>query len=386
MSDDTGAIVELGGAAALEMVASVLADRDGRSAKCLNCGAHNTDAYCPACGQERDTHRRSVWGLLQHLVQEIAGFDSRILRTLLALVAQPGELSVAFREGRTRRYVPALRLYLFMSLIFFVSLSATGIALLQLELATHDQKRLVADSHFNVFVVHNGKRSPMEHFTTDAKGDVYFSAPGVPRKLIGGLKADGSVHYELRTIPHFFSRIGTIKVDPQTESKIIGRVERDTKIGDNINSPLGRSIMQHVALMLRALATNPAAVNGPLTEWIPRILFVMLPLFALILACVYWRQRKQYYFVDHLIFSLNYHTFGFALLLVAAALAQVVSENAVASVVSIGLGLYLLLAMKRFYGQGWFWTCAKFASVGFVYLCFLLPTLVTILVISLWRV
>lgn len=386
MTDDTGAIAELGGATAVEMVASALVDRGDRTSKCANCGAPVTHFYCPSCGQERDTHRRSVWGLLRHLVEEIAGFDSRILRTLWALVAQPGELSVAFREGRTRRYVPALRLYLFMSLIFFVSLSATGIALLQLELAIHNQNKLVTDSHHNVIVVQGGRRSPMKHFTADDKGNVYFAAPGVSRRLISGLKADGSIHYDVRTIPHFFSRIGAIKVDSRTESKVLERVEKDTKIGDNINSPLGRSIMQHVAQILKALATNPAAVNGPLTEWIPRILFILLPMFALILAGFYWRQRKQYYFVDHLVFSLNYHTFGFALLLVAAALAQVMSENNVASIVSFGLGLYLFLAMKRFYGQGWFWTTVKFASIGFVYLCFLLPTLVTILLISLWRI
>jgi hypothetical protein len=90
--------------------------------------------------------------------------------------------------------------------------------------------------------------------------------------------------------------------------------------------------------------------------------------------------------VDHLVFSLNYHTFGFALLLAAAGLAQILSESTVASVVSIGLALYLLLAMKRFYGQNWFWTAAKFVLVGFVYVCFLLPTILTVLAISLWRI
>ena len=53
-----------------------------------------------------------------------------ILRSLLFV---PGELAVAFREGRTQRYVPALRLYLFVSLIFFVLLAISNIALMQFE-------------------------------------------------------------------------------------------------------------------------------------------------------------------------------------------------------------------------------------------------------------
>jgi hypothetical protein len=385
MPDDIGAIAEVGGAAAIELAASSLAQRGAVTEHCHNCGAPMLGAYCAVCGQERETHRRSIWGLLHNFVREIASFDSRILRTAWALVARPGELSVAFREGRARRYVPALRLYLFMSLIFFVFLSAAGIALLQLELATGSPERFVADSHHNVFVVKDGKRKPMKGFTADDKGNVYFSTQGVRRMLISGMKADGSAHYELSLKPHFFSRIGTIRVDQRTQAKIL-RIERDMKIGENINSPFGRWIMQHVTSIQKALATDPAAVNGPLTEWIPRVLFVLLPLFALILAAFYWRRRGQYYFVDHLVFSLNYHTFGFALLLVAAGLAQAVSENTVASVVSIGLGLYLLLAMKRFYSQNWFWTVTKFVFVGFVYLCFLLPTILTVLLISLWRI
>lgn len=244
-------------------------------------------AFCATCGQERETHRRSVWRLLHNFIEEIASFDSRILRTAWALVARPGELSVAFREGRTRRYVPALRLYLFMSLIFFVSLSAAGIALLQLELAVNNPVTFVTGAHHNVYMITDGKRSPMKRFTADDKGNVYFSAPGVSRRFISGLKANGSVHYNVATKPHFFSRIGAIKIDPRTESKILQRVEQDTKIGNSVNSPLGRWIMQRIASILKALATDPAAVNGPLTEWIPRVLFILLPLFALILAAFY---------------------------------------------------------------------------------------------------
>jgi len=71
------------------------------------------------------------------LFKDIASFDSRILRTAIALFAQPGELSLAFHEGRTQRYVPAVRLYLFISLIFFLFLSITSTAILQLEIDHH---------------------------------------------------------------------------------------------------------------------------------------------------------------------------------------------------------------------------------------------------------
>src|SRR5215475_1649496 len=126
MTDDLEAIAELGGAAAIEMVASALSDHGAGAQKCLNCTAPMIGPYCAACGQERDTHRRSVWGLLRNLFEEIVSFDSRILRTTLALLLEPGELPLAFREGRARRYLPAVRVYLLVSLAFFLTLSLTG--------------------------------------------------------------------------------------------------------------------------------------------------------------------------------------------------------------------------------------------------------------------
>src|SRR5580693_7964126 len=140
MTDDFEAIAELGGAAAIEMVASALVDHGTNAPKCPNCGAPLIGAFCAACGQERNTHRRSVRSLMGEFIAEVASFDSRILRTATALVARPGELSLAFQEGRPRRYVPALRLYLFVSLIFFVVLGTSNIAIMQLELVTAPEK------------------------------------------------------------------------------------------------------------------------------------------------------------------------------------------------------------------------------------------------------
>ena len=36
------------------------------------------------------------------------------------------------------------------------------------------------------------------------------------------------------------------------------------------------------------------------------------------------------------------------------------------------LALYLLLSLKRFYGQGWGKTCLKFVAIGFIYPVFFL--------------
>src|SRR4051812_22733310 len=128
---DTGA--ETGGAAAMELAVEASLERGGRIVPCGNCAAPVLGNYCGQCGQAVDTHRRSALHLLRDLLTDIASFDSRVLRTIRGLFLQPGELPAAFREGRTQRYVPPIRLYLFISLIFFLFLSLTNIAIMQLE-------------------------------------------------------------------------------------------------------------------------------------------------------------------------------------------------------------------------------------------------------------
>ena len=96
------------------------------------------------------------------------------------------------------------------------------------------------------------------------------------------------------------------------------------------------------------LASDPAALNGPLTTWIPRVLFLLLPLYALLLALFYVRQRKKFYLVDHFVFSLNFHTFAFALLTIAVFAAQVFDADLVAWFTSLGLlAVYGFIALKR---------------------------------------
>src|SRR4051794_31677888 len=105
------AILESGAAASIEYAAARLVEQGGKPGKCANCGAPLVGPYCAMCGQERNVHHRSVKHLVHDLVSDLANWDSRILRTAKALLFQPGELPLAFHEGRTRRYVPALRLY-----------------------------------------------------------------------------------------------------------------------------------------------------------------------------------------------------------------------------------------------------------------------------------
>jgi hypothetical protein len=374
--------LESGGAAALEMAVAAALERGSKIIPCRNCGAPVLGVYCGQCGQPVETHRRSVLSLLHDLIKDIASWDTRILRTVRALFLQPGELALAFREGRTQRYVPPVRLYLFVSLIFFLTLSVTHIAIMQLELTT-TTKRYFTDGSGRVLEERNGDTEVLEGLKTDNRGIVIAdrSTEGRYNDLVG-TKPDGSVKKGLDMSPHFFTRPADHRVSPDLR-KILDENEKwiDASPGARLKL-FGAD--RNPKRLLETLASDPSAINNPLTEWIPRVLFILLPAFALLLAAFYWRQRMEFYFVDHLVFSLNAFSFAFAVILLAIGLAQISGGGKAVSLALAATCLHLFLAMKRFYRQSWGWTAVKFISISLVSGVFLLgPALIGIILAAL---
>ncbi|MGD0866487.1 MAG: DUF3667 domain-containing protein [Rhizomicrobium sp.] len=372
--------------AAIEVAASALADHGHETGTCHNCAVPTIGPFCAVCGQERDTHRRSVFNLLRDLIEDIVSFDSRILRTAQALLLEPGELPKAFREGRTIRYMPALRLYFFVSLAFFLILSMTGIALLQIEVTATPMK-IVRDAGGHYFMP-NAAYDPGDRDTHMFKPMIEIAKERATRP--GGL-------FNFSTTFHFFSRIGAYRSTLTSAQKAqiaedesfhvvvvpLHGAKNAKKADIERAQKMGGEIKKSIYSGIGRIAADPAALNGPMTTWIPRILFLLLPLYAFVLAAFYWRQRKKFYLVDHLIFSLSVHTFLFAVLIVDVGLAQLMSADIVAWLTLIALGVYIFIAMKRFYEQGWIWTATKFAAISFVYSTFFLaPALAAVISLS----
>jgi hypothetical protein len=339
--------LETGGAAAMELAVEASLERGGKIAPCRNCAAPVLGNYCGACGQAVDTHRRSVIHLLHDLLTDIISFDSRVLRTLRALFLQPGELPMAFREGRVQRYVPPIRLYLFVSLIFFLFLSVTNIAMVQLEAGPPTSQ-------------HSERGEPAD--PDDSKISI------------------GKLDWRF----HFFTH--TMTARPQLPASVRQAIDHDKAFVTKSSTPDNSRRLIGVA---EILASEPAAINRPLTDWIPRILFILLPGFAFVLALFYWRQRRDFFFVDHLVFSLSIHSFMFATFLVAIALAQYLNGGRMFMIAVGAIWVYLILAMRRFYRQSWGWTVTKFVLVSMVYgIVFLLPAVTAIFaftLMDLWR-
>ncbi len=77
------------------------------------------DRYCAHCGQAAVGD-----GTFRSFVEQFLGdyftFDSKIIRSVRPLLLSPGYLTAEYLAGRRARYIPPLRMFLFLSVLFFL--------------------------------------------------------------------------------------------------------------------------------------------------------------------------------------------------------------------------------------------------------------------------
>lgn len=88
--------------------------------RCKNCGSRLTGPFCSECGQKNVDLERPLRTLVREIVEETFDLDGRAWRTVKALFRHPGLLTREFLAGKRRIYTSPLRLYLFISVAFFI--------------------------------------------------------------------------------------------------------------------------------------------------------------------------------------------------------------------------------------------------------------------------
>ncbi len=116
----------------------------------------------------------------------------------------------------------------------------------------------------------------------------------------------------------------------------------------------------------------------------PKMMFVIVPGFALLLKGLYWRQRRLY--VEHLIFALHVHVCWYVLFMFDVLLRPVVDpaleagQFTVLAVLALivfiptqlAIPVYLFMAMRYVYGQSRLVTFLKFFALNLGYMLLLL--------------
>jgi len=274
-------------------------------------GAPLSGRYCSACGQRREPPLHSLWHFCQVAAEDLTHADSRVWRTLLALLLQPGYLTREFLAGRRARFLPPLRLYLVLSVVFFLWASA---------------------SH--------------------------------PRLEVVTLDEHGAHHTELAGRTGTVTPLSPARPGESAEARA-ERLCHDANYDGPWRARIGPLVPQ---LCRKAVIDNGRALREAFLHNVPRAMFVFLPLLAGAMMLMYWRPR--HYYIEHLLLFVHYHAFVFVALMLEWLIERPLP--ALEPIVSLVFGLYipwyLFRSMRVVYGQGRALTFAKFLGLAFFYL------------------
>ncbi len=135
---------------------------------------------------------------------------------------------------------------------------------------------------------------------------------------------------------------------------------------------VGKKFGRRFAAGLRKLSSNPQLFFDELHDHTPQVVFLLLPIFALLLKLVYFRSKS--YYIEHLIFSFYFHSFVYFILMAIVLLKSTAWPPVTdyADVLFLTIPLNLFQGMKRVYRQSGGKTFMKFSLLTIAYVCILI--------------
>jgi hypothetical protein len=303
---------------------------------CANCHAGLTGEYCAACGQRHEPHVHSVRHFAGEAFESISHADSRLWRTLAYLLYRPGFLTREFFRGKRVSYLPPFRLYLVISVLFFLVIGTPENGSAVVDTGTPAERSAALEAAAEELEGHKiaeSLRKRAEAEAAKAKEAKSFEAPKPP-----GLQRANAVTEFCKEFD------GPV---PQGNERYAGIKGMCAKIEEDSGAELLRSVVHNI----------------------PRAMFVFLPLLALVMKLLYWRPKR--YYVEHLLFLIHNHAFVFLVLGLLALAGRVPLLKEYMGWPSfaawIYMGWYMYRGMRNVYGQRRGLTVAKYFALGFAY-------------------
>ena len=351
-----GGLVTAGGRVLREDATPALPSAE--SPDCLNCGTLLKGQYCGNCGQRSRSRLISLWELISDAFGDLFEIDSRLWQTLVPLMIRPGQLTHDYLQGRRARYMPPFRMYLVLSLLFFV-------------VAFFDPREELG----LLF-------EPEPEQTSGTAADVEIAVPDEvvdeAQQVLNELAADGVLpDIELPENADTDNHGFLLKLDDDGEAiEVDGDCNVDSADLEDLPDWIARRLTQERLKRIceKTEIDGGKALVEKLLDNIPAALIFLLPLMAFVLKALYPLSKR--YYVEHLLFFVHFHAFFFLILTLQILLMRISTMLAIPEAVpivtivvtSFYVPVYLFKSMRRVYGQGWFVSLLKFIVLLISYL------------------
>ncbi len=227
-------------------------------APCANCGDDTPGRYCRSCGQARRVVTVSLREMLVDFLDDQLTLNSALPRTVALLLFHPGYLTQEYLRGRIARYIRPLRLYLASSLVFFLTLALNA-----------DVRRLSEQLDRETVGVADSVRAAVAADTVMA-----VSARGA---RIGVTRTEGDDRIVNLGVKD------TARVAPWLRPLAQRAIEQEKRLN-------GMSRGEAIRMLVLGMESNA-----------PKAVFLLLPVFALLLKLLYARRGRLY--VEHFVFA-----------------------------------------------------------------------------------
>jgi hypothetical protein len=332
---------------------------------CLNCGTMVPDRYCTHCGQENTEPKETVGHMIGHFFADITHYDSKFFTTLKDLLFKPGFLTREYFSGKRVRYLHPVRMYIFISLVFFLVLflrndeapEPAGPDLQSLTIARQQlgdslrQKALTADSAEARTL--NTIAASLDSSNVKTAGD----------EAIAFRLGSKGARFELTE-----NRYNNLHEYDSVQNSL-PKEQKDA-------GPLRWIIRTNVGLKSRYGTRSQVVVSESFQHSVPKMMFILLPLFAFFIKIFH---SRKYLYTQHLIFSIHFHSFLFLLLLVNMLLSWLNSWAPLAYVIDISTLLlmftYFSIALQKTYQQSAGLSFVKALSISLLYIIVLVISL-----------
>ncbi|WP_299535082.1 DUF3667 domain-containing protein [Ulvibacterium sp.] len=338
-----------------------------RGTQCLNCGhpLDLSDKYCPNCSQANSTKKLTIKDFFEEFFSNMLSYDSKLLKTLSALLIRPGKITRDYVDGKRMSYTNPFRFLLSLAIIYFLIQNFSG-NFSELDKYGVDKPASPVDFQgpfdIELDVGDENREEAMQ----------VLDSIGISEQL------DRVVNYRDSLIMEnprsHFASLDSLDFSDRFYTKaefFNALIRKDTVF--TLKDAMGKyqipesfenKISFGAAAGFVRASRRPGSFISSLISKLPFAVFFFLPVFTLFIGLVY--IRKKYTYTDHLIFSFHNTSLLFILLIISYLIDSIfnVSSNWIFITV---FSIYLLQAMRKFYQQGTFKTIVKYLFLNAIF-------------------
>lgn len=288
----------------------------GKTDHCLNCGMPlKGESFCPNCGQKNDSRKLNAWELITEGISGFFSIDSRVFKSIRPMLFRPGQIVLNFCSGKKTSYVHPARMYLSVSIIYFLLQS------------------IVSGSHVSMLRIEGDLDSAKAH-----------------GKMVVLFEPDSISTNEYSRIAYYVQKYPEWTWD-------------QLKQAGEITPGFWKQFYHSHAQKMMHLKWN--SFKDYVKSKLPIILFLIIPFLAVFLKLFY--LRKGIYYSDHLVFAFYSQSTLFMLLTLGSFIDASLNTK-LENVFFLVFFFYLYFSFRRVYKQNRLVSLLKLLTISLIYL------------------